>query len=157
LNIQIYSQEGNEIVPGNIQKIRGKSSDTSDEVGQLFEKVKIEVLTVRGFTVYWETLELGWQWSKHARPIVGDDGCQRFHVKIFLARRQQVRMDDRTEMEFGPADVAAIHSGHDAWVVERVDRAGGRRKATRMSLVRRPRRKGDKTWLRILKLLSARS
>lgn len=140
-----------------VEKITGKSFDTPDETRRPFEKGKIDVITVGGLPFYRETLAPGWQWSRHVKPVVGGNSCQRFHVKIFLARRQQVRMDDRTEMEFGPADVAAIHSGHDAWVVERVDRAGGRRKATRMSLVRRPRRKGDKTWLRILKLLSARS
>nr|WP_220452369.1 nuclear transport factor 2 family protein [Calidithermus roseus] len=38
-------------------------------------------------------------------------------MKIFLAGWQRVRMDDGTEMEFGPGGVAVIHPGNDAWVV----------------------------------------
>jgi uncharacterized cupin superfamily protein len=42
---------------------------------------------------------------------------QRFPVKTFLAGRQRVHMEDGTEMEFGPADVAILQPGHDAPLV----------------------------------------
>jgi hypothetical protein len=51
------------------------------------------------------------------KPVVGGESCQRRHVRIFLAGRQRIRMDDGTEMEFGPGDVAVIDPGHDGWVV----------------------------------------
>ena len=38
-------------------------------------------------------------------------------IKIFVSGRQRLRMDDGTEMEFGPGDVAIIDPGHDGWVV----------------------------------------
>ncbi|MBI4760212.1 MAG: cupin domain-containing protein [Chloroflexota bacterium] len=100
-----------------IVSITGKNFDAADETRQPFEKGKIEVITVGGLTFYRETLQPGWQWSKHVKPVVGGESCQRFHVKIFLAGRQRIRMDDGTEMEFGPGDVAIMQPGHDAWVV----------------------------------------
>ncbi|MBW6394463.1 nuclear transport factor 2 family protein [Thermus sp. SYSU G05001] len=102
---------------GKFEKITGKSFDNPDETRRPFEKGKIDVITVGGLPFYRETLAPGWQWSKHVKPVVGGNSCQRFHVKIFLAGRQRVRMDDGTEMEFGPGDVAVMHPGHDAWVV----------------------------------------
>lgn len=97
--------------------ITGKNFNSPDETRRPFEKGRIDVVTVGGLTFYRETLEPGWQWSKHVKPVVGGESCQRFHVKIFLAGRQRIRMDDGTEMEFGPGDVAIMHPGHDAWVV----------------------------------------
>ncbi|MCX8114135.1 MAG: cupin domain-containing protein [Burkholderiaceae bacterium] len=97
--------------------IAGKNFDSPDETRRPFEKGRIDVVTVGGLTLYRETLEPGWVWSKHVKPVVGGTSCQKFHVKIFLAGRQRIRMDDGTEMEFGPGDVAIMHPGHDAWVV----------------------------------------
>jgi hypothetical protein len=104
-------------MPGHTARIAGKNFDAPDERRRPFEKGKIDVITVGGLTFYRETLEPGWQWSKHVKPVVGGERCQRFHVKIFLAGRQRVRMEDGTEMEFGPGDVAIMQPGHDAWVV----------------------------------------
>jgi hypothetical protein len=81
--------------------ITGKNFNSPDETRRPFEKGRIDVVTVGGLTFYRETLEPGWQWSKHVKPVVGGESCQRFHVKIFLAGRQRIRMDDGTEMEFG--------------------------------------------------------
>jgi len=100
-----------------IESITGKNFDAPDETRRPFEKGRIDVITVGGLTFYRETLEPGWQWSKHVKPVVGGESCQRFHIKIFLAGRQRIRMGDGTEMEFGPGDVAIMQPGHDAWVV----------------------------------------
>ncbi|MDQ7843162.1 MAG: cupin domain-containing protein [Armatimonadota bacterium] len=97
--------------------IEGKNFDTPDETRRPFAKGRVEVIRVGGLTFYRETLEPGWRWSEHVRPVVGGTSCQRYHVKIFLRGRQRIRMDDGTEMEFGPGDVAVMHPGHDAWVV----------------------------------------
>lgn len=97
--------------------IEGKNFGSPDETRRPFEKGKIDVVTVGGLTFYRETLEPGWRWSTHVKPVVGGDSCQKFHVKIFLSGRQRVRMNDGTEMEFGAGDVAIMQPGHDAWVV----------------------------------------
>ncbi len=120
------------------EAVAGKNFDSPDEIRRPFQKGKIDVVTVGGLTFYRETLEPGWQWSKHVKPVAGGESCQRFHVKIFLAGRQRVRMEDGTEMEFGPGDVAIMQPGHDAWVgggrAQCADRAGGGRQARRMTL-----------------------
>jgi hypothetical protein len=75
-------------------KISGKNFGTPDETRRPLEKGTIEVIHIGGLTFYRETLEPGWQWSRHVKPVVGGQSCQRFHVKIFLAGRQRVRMDE---------------------------------------------------------------
>lgn len=100
-----------------LQAIAGKSFDLPDETRRPFEKGRVDIVNLGGLAFSRETLEPGWRWSKHVKPVVGGESCQRFHVKVFLAGRQRVRMDDGTEMEFGPGDVAIMGPGHDAWVV----------------------------------------
>ena len=100
-----------------IQSLVGKNFGTPDETKRPFEKGKIEIITVSGLKFSRETLEPGWKWSAHVKPVVGGESCQKSHVKIFLSGRQHIRMDDGTEMEFGPGDVAVMQPGHDAWVV----------------------------------------
>ncbi len=97
--------------------IEGKNFEAPDERKTPFEKGKIDVVTVGGLTIARETLEPGWRWSTRVKPVAGGESCQKYHVKIFLSGRQRVRMDDGTEMEFGPGDVAVMGPGHDAWVV----------------------------------------
>jgi mannose-6-phosphate isomerase-like protein (cupin superfamily) len=67
--------------------------------------------------VHKETLEPGWKWSEHVKPVVNTESCQKYHVKYFLSGRQKVVMNDGTELEFGAGDLAIIQPGHDAWVV----------------------------------------
>ena len=97
-------------------RLVGKSFDSPDET-RTPEKAKIDAVTIGGLTFARETLEPGWRWSTHVKPTVGGESCQRRHVKIFVSGRQRIRMDDGTEMEFGPGDVAIIDPGHDGWVV----------------------------------------
>lgn len=98
----------------NIDK---KSFNTPDETKTPFEKGKIEVVTIDGLTVQKETLEPGWKWSEHVKPVVGGESCQKFHVKYIISGKQKVVMDDGTEMELVPSDVSIIQPGHNAWVV----------------------------------------
>jgi len=58
--------------------ITGKNFNSPDETRRPFEKGRIDVVTVGGLTFYRETLEPGWQWSKHVRPVVGGESCQLF-------------------------------------------------------------------------------
>ena len=51
------------------------------------------------------------------KPIAGTDSCQAPHLGYVVSGRQKVRMDDGTEMEFGPGDVVCIPPGHDGWTV----------------------------------------
>jgi len=97
--------------------IQRKNFSSPDETKTPAEKVKIEVVTIGNLTLQLETLEPGWKWSEHVKPVVGGESCQKFHVKYIISGRQKVVMDDGTEMELNPGDVSVIHPGHNAWVV----------------------------------------
>lgn len=61
--------------------------------------------------------EPGWKWSQDVRPIAGTESCQAPHAAYIVSGRLMVAMDDGTQRELGPGDVAFIPAGHDAWVV----------------------------------------
>lgn len=94
-----------------------KSFSNPDTTTQPFAKGTIESVKLGGLDIAKETLEAGWQWSEHVKPVANTQSCQKYHVKYFLSGRQMVLMDDGTQFEFGPGDLAIIQPGHDAWVV----------------------------------------
>ena len=98
-------------------KIEVKSLDSPDETRPFADKGQAEVINIGGGTVLRGTFEPGWRWSEHVKPIAGTDSCQSPHFLYALSGRMAVAMDDGTEMEVGPGDVARIEPGHDAWVV----------------------------------------
>lgn len=95
----------------NISK---KNLNKPDEV-QTPEKLKVEIVTVEGVKIQRITAERGWQWSKHLKPVVGGESCQKHHLLYVLSGRLAARMNDGTEVEFGPGEVGVIPPGHDGW------------------------------------------
>ncbi len=93
-----------------------KHIDSPDETRK-FEKGKIDVVNIGGGTVGRATFEPGWKWSEHVKPIAGTDLCMAPHFLFQVSGRMHVVLQDGTEMESGPGDVAVIPPGHDAWVV----------------------------------------
>jgi class 3 adenylate cyclase len=63
------------------------------------------------------TLEAGWRWSTHVRPIAGTASCRFHHVGISLGGLMGGVMDDGTEFVVAPGDVFDVPPGHDNWVV----------------------------------------
>ncbi|MBZ4400103.1 cupin domain-containing protein [Myxococcus sp. MISCRS1] len=61
--------------------------------------------------------EPGWKWSQDVKPLAGTDSCQVAHACYIVSGRMVIRMDDGTELEAGPGDVAIIPPGHDGWVI----------------------------------------
>ena len=93
-----------------------KTYKTPDEV-RTFAKGKMEILNIGGGVVGKATLEPGWQWSEHVKPIAKTTWCEAPHFQYHVSGRLHVKMKDGTEFELGPGDVSARPSGHDAWVV----------------------------------------
>ena len=89
---------------------------TPDEV-RTFEKGKLELLTMGGGVVGRLTLEPGWRWSQHVKPLAGTEWCEAPHFQYQLGGRLHVVMQDGTEFEGVAGDVQDLPSGHDAWVV----------------------------------------
>jgi len=97
-------------------KSEHKAFKSPDEV-RTFEKGKLELLNIGGGVVGKLTLEPGWRWSKHVKPIAKTDWCEAPHLQYHASGRIHILMSDGTEFEAGPGDVTALPSGHDAWVV----------------------------------------
>jgi quercetin dioxygenase-like cupin family protein len=97
--------------------ITKKSLSSPDQRSTPFEKGEIETVTVAGVTLLRETLQPGWKWSEHVKPVAKTDSCQKRHLKYIISGRQKILMDDGTEVELFPGDFAVIEPGHNAWVV----------------------------------------
>ncbi len=93
-----------------------KGFNAPDEV-RTFEKGKVEVLNIGGGAVGKLTLEPGWKWSTHVKPLVGTKLCEAPHFQYQISGRLRIVMADGAEFEVGPGEVAAVPPGHDAWVV----------------------------------------
>ncbi len=93
-----------------------KDFKSPDDV-RTFEKGKLELLKIGGGVVGRLTLEPGWRWSKHVKPIAGTQWCEAPHFQYQITGRLHIAMADGTEFESGPGQVTTLPSGHDAWVV----------------------------------------
>jgi quercetin dioxygenase-like cupin family protein len=93
-----------------------QSLDQPDEVRE-FPNGRLEVVTLPGVTLSRSTMQPGWHWSEHVRPIAGTDTCQVVHTGYSVSGLLRVRGRDGLEIEVRPGDAYSIGPGHDAWVV----------------------------------------
>ena len=100
----------------NSRTAEHKSFNAPDET-RPFEKGRVELLNIGGATIGRLTLEPGWRWSQHVKPIAGTDWCEAPHFQYQVSGRLHVQMADGTEFDSGPGDVTALPQGHDAWVI----------------------------------------
>ncbi len=93
-----------------------KNLAAADET-RTFPKGKVDLVNIGGGVVGRLTLEPGWRWSDHVKPIAGTEWCEAPHFQYHAAGRIHILMEDGTEFEVGPGEITALPSGHDAWVV----------------------------------------
>ena len=93
-----------------------KNLSSPDET-RTFEHGKLEIINIGGGTIGRLTLEPGWRWSKHVKPIAKTEWCEAPHFQYQVSGRLRVKMEDGAEFELGPGDVSVLPKGHDAWVV----------------------------------------
>jgi hypothetical protein len=93
-----------------------KSLNSPDET-RTFEKGKVELVNFETVTIGKAVFEPGWSWEKCVKPIVKTNSCEAPHTSVIISGRMKVRMDDGTEAEGGPGDIAVIPPGHNAWVI----------------------------------------
>lgn len=94
------------------RKDLGKPDET-----RTFERGKAEVVKIAGGTVGRFTMQPGWKWSQHVKPIAKTQLCESNHFAYHVSGRIRIRMADGTEHEVGPGEVSFVPAGHDAWVV----------------------------------------
>ena len=78
---------------------------------------RFELATVDDTTLARVTLEPGWKWSEHVRPMVQTESCQVHHLQYVVRGRLRIVQDDGGAMDLEAGDFASIPPGHDAWVV----------------------------------------
>lgn len=100
-------------------KMQKKNLDKPDEIRDL-GKFKVDFAKFEGITFGRSTPQPGWKWSVDMKPIVKTESCRVPHTFYQISGITHVRMDDGTEMEFGPGDVGVVPPGHDAWVIGNV-------------------------------------
>ena len=93
-----------------------KDFNASDET-RTFEKGKVDLINIGGGVVGRLTLEPGWRWSLHVKPVAKTEWCEAPNFQYHLTGRLGIKMQDGTELEAGPGEVTALPQGHDAWVV----------------------------------------
>jgi hypothetical protein len=96
--------------------LQRKSLDSPDET-RSFPSGAFNIVRLDGITIGRGEFQPGWRWSEHVKPIAGTESCQTHHVGYLVSGRIGARLDDGTEMEFGPGDAYEIPPGHDGWVI----------------------------------------
>ena len=99
-------------------KLVKKSIESPDEI-RAFPNGSgtLRVLALGEQTLGYAQFRPGWRWSKDMKPVAGTKSCQVDHHIYFVSGRMVVKMDDGSEVEFGPGEAAHIPPGHDAWIV----------------------------------------
>lgn len=87
------------------------------EETRTFEKGRLDLVTLGNVTFGRATLQPGWKWSTSVKPVVKTKSCEAPHLQYHVSGRLHVVMDDGSEAEYGPGEVALIPPGHDAWVI----------------------------------------
>jgi quercetin dioxygenase-like cupin family protein len=95
-----------------------KSLDTSPDESQTFDRGKMDLVKFGKVTIGRVTLQPGWSWEKSIKPIQKTETCQSPpHIQYIISSRIGVLLEDGTEEELGPGDVAMIQPGHKTWVI----------------------------------------
>ncbi len=90
---------------------------TAPDETRTFERGRVDLVQIGGAEIGLLTLEPGWRWSDHVKPIAGTDLCEAPHFQYHVQGTLHVVMGDGTEFDAKAGDVTALPHGHDAWVV----------------------------------------
>jgi hypothetical protein len=93
-----------------------KSFAAPDELRE-FPLGQAEILEIGEGEVGRYTVQPGWRWSEHIKPIAGTELCEAPHFQFHVAGTLRIQEADGTEYDIGPGEVSMLMPGHDAWVV----------------------------------------
>jgi hypothetical protein len=93
-----------------------KSFAAPDEIRE-FPLGRAEILELGDGEVGRYTVEPGWRWSDHIKPVAGTELCEAPHFQFHVSGTIRIREADGTEYDIGPGEVSMLMPGHDAWVV----------------------------------------
>jgi hypothetical protein len=94
-----------------------KTLDLSPDETQIFDRGKMDLAKLGEITIGRVVLQPGWSWEESIKPIQKTETCQSPpHIQYIISGRIGY-LDDGTEEELGPGDVAMIPPGHKTWVI----------------------------------------
>lgn len=96
--------------------LQKKSFTTPDETHTL-PKCRVDIVTFGDMSIDRGIIEPGWKWSEHFKPIAGTESAEEMHFSYIVSGHCHIVMDDGTEADLGPGDMAIVPPGHDVWVV----------------------------------------
>ena len=99
------------------QTAEHKRLATPDETRE-FERGRLEIVEIGGGSVGRLTLQAGWRWSEHVKPIAGTELCAAPHFQYHVTGNPSHR-HGRRQRSSRPSRVTSPRcpAGHDAWVV----------------------------------------
>ncbi len=94
------------------QPLEHLSFEKADEVRE-GQKWRLELLNLAGGAQVGRiTVQPGWKWSEHVKPVAGTELCMAPHQHYQVSGRMHVVMQDGTELESGPGEVMSLPPGH---------------------------------------------
>ncbi|HEY2834540.1 MAG TPA: cupin domain-containing protein [Sporichthyaceae bacterium] len=93
-----------------------RNFSTPDET-RAFERGALDLMKIAGSEIGRLTLQPGWRWSDHVKPLAGTELCEAPHFQYHVQGTLRIRMHDGSEFDAVAGDVTALPHGHDAWVV----------------------------------------
>ncbi len=99
-----------------LNQVELKDFETPDET-RTFPRGKLDLLHVGGGVVGRFTLQPGWKWSEHVKPIAKTDWCEAPHFQYVISGTIHIVMADGQALDVRGGQVITLPVGHDAWVV----------------------------------------
>jgi hypothetical protein len=93
-----------------------KNFGSPDET-RAFERGQVDLIQIGGSEIGRLTLQPGWRWSDHVKPIAGTELCEAPHFQYHIQGKLHVVMADGSEFDATAGELTALPQGHDAWVV----------------------------------------
>ena len=75
-----------------------KTFASPDET-RTFERGRVDLVDIAGTQIGRLTLQPGWRWSEHVKPIAGTDLCEAPHFQYHVQGTLRIRMADGTEFD----------------------------------------------------------
>jgi quercetin dioxygenase-like cupin family protein len=105
-----------QVAQQSAQQIEQKDFAVPDEI-RPFPLGRVDVVSIGGSEIGRLTLEPGWRWSEHVKPIAGTDLCQAPHFQYHVSGTLRIRDEAGEEFDAVAGQVTSLPAGHDAWVV----------------------------------------
>lgn len=96
--------------------VESKNVGSPDEVRE-FPYGRGDIVNIGGGQVSRMTLQPGWRWSEHIKPVAKTEWCEAPHFQYVISGHMGVMMADGSQYEAHPGDVLILPPGHDGWVI----------------------------------------